>query len=275
MLRSPAPWIGIALWAGVNTLTLTQRRVVAELAVRGAHDVRDVPAASACRWQPRTPSAASAPTSPRRRRWLPRSGAAAGCSAGSPWWRSSRSSSPSGALWLRLRGGLALGAEPGRTLHAHYTLPELLQPVLLAAARRRRRCGGGPPRAAPARGIHHAVRRVVHRRSRVLGHQRARAAVVAPLQVQPLHVEVGSGVHRPLDAAGRLAARGPGAVPGLLGAARRRAPELAALARPLPRGPHPAGRGSRPARSVPGAASRSSVRVVAVVAVLLQASVTP
>ncbi|WP_243056645.1 hypothetical protein [Nocardioides sp. SR21] len=37
-----------------------------------------------------------------------------------------------GTIWLRVRGGLDLGDEPGRTLHAHYTLPELIQPVLLA-----------------------------------------------------------------------------------------------------------------------------------------------
>jgi hypothetical protein len=37
------------------------------------------------------------------------------------------------ALWLRARGGLDLGDEPGRTLHAHHTLPELAQPVLLTA----------------------------------------------------------------------------------------------------------------------------------------------
>jgi hypothetical protein len=36
------------------------------------------------------------------------------------------------AIWLRLSGGLPLGEEPGFTLHAQYTLPELLQPVLLA-----------------------------------------------------------------------------------------------------------------------------------------------
>lgn len=38
-----------------------------------------------------------------------------------------------GATWLRLTGGLDLGDEPGRTENAHYTLPELLQPVVLAA----------------------------------------------------------------------------------------------------------------------------------------------
>lgn len=36
------------------------------------------------------------------------------------------------ALWLRAAGGLDLGDEPGRTLHAQYTLPEVLQPVALA-----------------------------------------------------------------------------------------------------------------------------------------------
>ncbi|WP_328320694.1 hypothetical protein OHA70_22440 [Kribbella sp. NBC_00382] len=35
------------------------------------------------------------------------------------------------ALWLS--GGIGLGDEPGRTLHAHYTTPELLQPVTLTA----------------------------------------------------------------------------------------------------------------------------------------------
>jgi hypothetical protein len=37
------------------------------------------------------------------------------------------------AVWLRASGGLDLGDEPGRTLHAHYTVPELAQPVLLTA----------------------------------------------------------------------------------------------------------------------------------------------
>jgi hypothetical protein len=35
-------------------------------------------------------------------------------------------------VWLRASGGLSLGDEPGRTVHAHHTLPEMLQPVLLA-----------------------------------------------------------------------------------------------------------------------------------------------
>jgi hypothetical protein len=37
------------------------------------------------------------------------------------------------AVWLRQTGGLDLGDEPGRTLHAQFTLPELLQPVVVIA----------------------------------------------------------------------------------------------------------------------------------------------
>ena len=37
-----------------------------------------------------------------------------------------------GALVARLTGGFDLGDEPGRTLHAHFTLPEILQPVAAA-----------------------------------------------------------------------------------------------------------------------------------------------
>jgi hypothetical protein len=36
------------------------------------------------------------------------------------------------AIWVRRTGGLDLGDEPGRTLHAQFTLAELLQPVVLA-----------------------------------------------------------------------------------------------------------------------------------------------
>jgi hypothetical protein len=36
------------------------------------------------------------------------------------------------AVWLRATGGISLGDEPGRTMQAHHTLPELFQLVLLA-----------------------------------------------------------------------------------------------------------------------------------------------
>ena len=35
-------------------------------------------------------------------------------------------------VWLRLRGGIGMGDEPGHTDHAYYSVAELLQPVLLA-----------------------------------------------------------------------------------------------------------------------------------------------
>jgi hypothetical protein len=38
-----------------------------------------------------------------------------------------------GALWLRAVGGLELGEAPGPVIDARYTLPELLQPVVLTA----------------------------------------------------------------------------------------------------------------------------------------------
>ena len=38
-----------------------------------------------------------------------------------------------GAVYLRVSGGVRLGDEPGLTMAAHHSLPELLQPVLLAA----------------------------------------------------------------------------------------------------------------------------------------------
>lgn len=94
------------------------------------------------------------------------------------------------AVGLRLSGGLDLGDEPGRTLEAHHTLPELLQPVLLAALAV---CGGAL-----------AVRVLRHRlaASLVLAlgwllvsvywlSQGPVARYLTPLQVQPVSVEAG------------------------------------------------------------------------------------
>ena len=108
----------------------------------------------------------------------------------------------------------------------------------------------------------------------VLGDQRARAAVARP-GAGPADLGGGrTGVRRSADPARHLAAGGSGAVPGLLGADRRRA-RAGRVARPLPRGPHPAGRGRRPARSVPPPRSPSSARSSPSSRSLLQASVTP
>ena len=96
-----------------------------------------------------------------------------------------------GVAWLRLRGGLGLGDEPGHTAHAHYSLPELLQPVLLACFA-----------VALGAAVVHLVR------SRLLASivlaltwfllgatssmfQDGLARVLTPLQVQPILVEAG------------------------------------------------------------------------------------
>lgn len=95
------------------------------------------------------------------------------------------------AVWLRATGGLPLGDEPGRTAHAHHTLPELLQLALLACL----------AVAVGAAAVH------------LLRQRLAAAIVVAPgwflagatywlfdgpvlrwvavVQVQPAHVEIG------------------------------------------------------------------------------------
>ena len=96
-----------------------------------------------------------------------------------------------GAVWLRLRGGLGLGDEPGHTAHAQYSLPELLQPVLLACFA-----------VALGAAVVHLVR------SRLLASivlaltwflvgatywmfQGSLARTLTPLQVQPILVEAG------------------------------------------------------------------------------------
>ncbi len=96
-----------------------------------------------------------------------------------------------GAVWLRLRGGLGIGDEPGHTAHAHYSFPELLQPVLLACFA-----------VALGAAVVHLVR------SRLLAtivlaltwflvgatywmFQGTLARTLTPLQVQPILVEAG------------------------------------------------------------------------------------
>ncbi len=96
-----------------------------------------------------------------------------------------------GAMLVRTYGGLDLGDEPGRTLHAQFTAPEILQPVCLTAL---------------AVGVGAAAgRRFQHRASAMLalfigwfpfvGFSWAfQSALVTPfsvVQVQPVSVEVG------------------------------------------------------------------------------------
>ena len=96
-----------------------------------------------------------------------------------------------GEIWLRQRGGLDLGDEPGRTLHAHYTLPELIQPVLLAAL----------AVAAGAAVVHVVRQRLVASIVLVVGWFLFGATYwlfggpvvrwLAPIQPQPMLVEIG------------------------------------------------------------------------------------
>ena len=130
MLRHPAPWIGIALtalmawniwdesWSGQRytgvVAALTPMLLGISVASVSASGRELVPVAEAA------PVGRSQRTAARLLAGLPLVGVAALVVA-------------AGATWLRSIGGVPLGDDPGRTLHAHHTLPELVQPVLLAA----------------------------------------------------------------------------------------------------------------------------------------------
>lgn len=104
-----------------------------------------------------------------------------------------------GAVWVRAQGGFDLGDEPGRTLHAQFTLAEALQPVALALL-------------AVAVGAA-AGRRLRHRATAVLllfvgwfpfvmvgwGFQGRRVTPFSIIQIQPISVPVGPVTANPLD----------------------------------------------------------------------------
>jgi hypothetical protein len=101
------------------------------------------------------------------------------------------------AVWLRVRGGLDLGVEPGHTAHAYYSLSELLQPVLLA----------GVAVALGAAVVHVVRQRLVAAIVLFVGWFLVGATYwlfngdvtrwVTPLQVQPVDVEVGPAAANP------------------------------------------------------------------------------
>ena len=164
-----------------------------------------------------------------------------------------------GVVWLRLRGGLGLGDEPGHTAHAQYSLPELLQPVLLACFA-----------VALGAAVVHLVR------SRLLAtivlaltwflvgatywmFQGRLARMLTPLQVQPILVEAGPYDADPDELPCDVVALGPGRVPGLLGT-HHRLPAACGVARRLPGcADHAAGCG-RGAGSPAAAAARRRAR---------------
>lgn len=187
MLRHPAPWLGLPLtawwasstfdqsWSGARYAGLLPALVPLLLGISLASMsafAREV-----------VPIADEAPLSVTRR-------SAARLLAGLGLVALTALVVAAGAVWLRTRGGLDLGDEPGRTLHAHYTLPELLQPVLLACVA-----------VAAGAAVVHVLRRrlaaaiVLAVGWFVVGTYWLFAGPVvrylAPVQPQPLQVEIG------------------------------------------------------------------------------------
>ena len=132
MLRHPAPWVGILLWAASNALTLTTAprwptSQYQELTYSMTYLCLGVSVATAYAFgRERTNLCEDAPMPAHQR-------AAARLLGGLSLVALVAVVVGVGALWLRLAGGVALGVEPGRTLHGHFTLAELLQPVVLTA----------------------------------------------------------------------------------------------------------------------------------------------
>lgn len=129
-LRHPAPWVGVLLslgWLqGVAGQDWASAHYEGLLAAVGPMLIGISMAAVTTFGREQTPVAADSPMGSGARAAgrllgsLPLVGLVAVIVAGA-------------AAYLRATGGLRLGDEPGLTMHAHYSLPELLQPVLLAA----------------------------------------------------------------------------------------------------------------------------------------------
>lgn len=132
MLRHPAPWVGIALWVAASLATLSsepswssaQYQSLQASAVFLAAGVSVAAAYAAGR--DRFGLAEDAPVRAEDR-------AAARLVGGLALVALTALVVAAGALWLRWTGGVPLGNEPGRTLHAQFSVPELFQPVALSA----------------------------------------------------------------------------------------------------------------------------------------------
>lgn len=132
MLRHPAPWVGIVLWAGASYAVLASDDTWSSAYYQGlqasavflAAGVSVAAAYAAGRDRARL--AEDAPVSGEER-------AAARLVGGLALVVLMGLVVAVGALWLRWHGGVSLGNEPGRTLNAQFSLPELLQPVALCA----------------------------------------------------------------------------------------------------------------------------------------------
>lgn len=111
---------------------------------------------------------------------------------------------------MRWTGGIPLGGEPGRTLHAQFTLPELLQPVAMAAF-------AVTAGAAAARLLRHPLAGSIA--MSVLWFIAGPAywtlngpvlRLFAPLMVQPYNVEVAPAATDPLTLPSTWLLEGPG-----------------------------------------------------------------
>ena len=187
MLRHPAPWIGLVLtvlWArDLGGETWSAERYEG-LAVAPTPLLLGISLASLSAFaKERIPVADEAPLGPARR-------AAARLLGGLPLVGLMLLVVVAGEVWLRLGGGIGLGDEPGHTDHAHFSVPELLQPVLLSAL----------AVAVGATAVHTIRHRLAAAIALFLGwfllstYWLFNGAVVrwlTPIQVQPLYVEAG------------------------------------------------------------------------------------
>jgi hypothetical protein len=188
MLRHPGPWLGLALslWWGVESVRAERWSGAADqgLVANAAPLLLGVSLASASAFgREQVPVADDAPMTPSER-------SAARLLGGLPLVLLVLVVVAVTGTWLRLSGGLPLGDEPGRTLHAQYTWPELLQPVLLA----------GVAVTVGAAAAHLIRQRLATAVVLFLGwflvsvywvFNGPVARMLTPLQVQPLEVEIG------------------------------------------------------------------------------------
>ena len=130
MLRHPAPWAGLALtvWFAAGVFDQTWASAHYEGLVSSLAPLYlGVSLASVSTFaRERTPVSDEAPLDPARR-------SVARVLGGLSLVAVVTVVVGLAVIWLRVRGGVFMGDEPGRTAHAYYTPAELLQPPLIAA----------------------------------------------------------------------------------------------------------------------------------------------